>query len=403
MPLYDFFEEVRSYKILLGIDDYLTFLDTLAHYATKRNESFFEKEFIFRLCKLLWLKPQHQENIFREIFEKHWKIPIFNDEEIEPNETSQNIDTENKNTENPNQNPNIKEPKPNEKLNDKTQTDKPQKQENTNQQNQPNETNQLNENTKNQSENSTSIFITPTENNQKQEIREIKAQNNKFYFHENYIPFQRRNIGQKWRFLKKNDTKGESQEIDTQKTIKHIIKTGVLQKVFFKPYKNNTLEMITLIEHKGGMIAFKNIALELANSAKISAGIDNKIFFFQEIPHIINISQKKGYCIYTKDDETEFDTLENIFLKLKKNTPVMIISDAGAVSNYHDDARIQKTKRFLNTLKKYTQKIVWLNPMPEDRRINNSAEIIQEYTTMYEANEEGLKKAIKLLRGKITY
>ena len=63
---------------------------------------------------------------------------------------------------------------------------------------------------------------------------------------------------------------------------------------------------------------------------------------------------------------------------------------------------MNETVQLLQVIKHFSFKIVWLNPVPEDRWIGTSAALIKDFVPMFTANENGLKKAIEILRGKIT-
>jgi len=238
MPLYSFFEELRNQKFVLGTDEYMVLLEVLMHQVQEKNMRYFEKEAMYQLCKLLWFKPQQKEQDFRTLFEKHWKESVLKkDDKDKPINTP---DTPK------NELPKKKEDFPKEGL--------------------PPDSNGINPNSKPKDE-TTKIYINISEV-ENQEQRETEIAPRYFYFQENYVPFLKRNIGQVWRFLQKNNYIGMSQEIDIQETIAHLSKTGVLQRVVFKPYESNAMQMLTLIEHREGRFLFKNIPKELAKMPK---------------------------------------------------------------------------------------------------------------------------------------
>jgi uncharacterized protein with von Willebrand factor type A (vWA) domain len=388
LPLYHLFKQLQQNEnFWVGIDDYTVFLELMMHEVQSQELNYLlSKTKILQLCKLLWFKPHQNERLFEQFFEESWKITIFTQEDLNPQPPIE-------------EKPPIDEPTPpNDKNDDQNQRpDKVEPKDDNKNNNQNKEDSRLEKPDPN-----TKIYLSTAEQGKTDQPIGKPKDDNKKYFHfvKNYVPFQKRNIGQVWRFLQRPQEIGWSDEIDIPKTIESIYRKGYLEKPMLKAKRQNTAQLITFIEHQGGMVAFKNLAIALANSAKESAGIDNRIYFFQTIPHQITIDQRFDYCLYTNPSETDFEFLADIMSKKGKKTPVLIISEAGAVSNYLDVERLAKTEKFLAELRVYTPKIAWLNPMPDDRWAGNSAQKIAEMLPMYEANIAGLKKALKILRGK---
>jgi hypothetical protein len=81
------------------------------------------------------------------------------------------------------------------------------------------------------------------------------------------------------------------------------------------------------------------------------------------------------------------------------DTSVLIISDAGAARGHRTQERIRAITRFLFQLKRYTSLIAWLNPMPEERWLGSSAEVIAQMVPMYQMDNIGLSNAVDIVRG----
>ncbi|MBK9462664.1 MAG: hypothetical protein IPN94_25445 [Sphingobacteriales bacterium] len=173
-----------------------------------------------------------------------------------------------------------------------------------------------------------------------------------------------------------------------------------MEQPIYRTCKQNQTALITLIDHKGSMVAFRQLAQTLADSAK-KAGIDNHIYYFRNVPQRYNYPEPEKCLLYVYADrgEIKHEPLRDILTK-QPNAAVLIISDAGASGGNYNMKRIEATETFLRELYTHTLKVAWLNPMPEDRWDSSSAYIIRELCDMFEATPNGLQKAMPILRGK---
>lgn len=366
-PLYNFFEQLqKSEGFLGGIEEYQLLLEVLMNEVSHEKLYYLKsKESLLNLCKLLWLKPKQNQQVFEQLFDENWEERFIKKDSVKDDSLTP-----------PKQPP----------INNK---DKNKNKDTTNTTNQTKK-----------GEDDDKIYLNFGAGNTGESVEQSHTETNTyFHFVKNYIPFQQREISQAWRFFQHKKSIGGSHEIDIIKTIKKITTLGVLDEPVFKTIQQNNAKLITFIEHKGGMTAFKNLAIALAQSAADSAGIENQVYFFQNVPHKIRIQNtKSAYCLYLDETETKYTTLRKILSQSKQ--AILIISDAGATSNYLDIERLNKTVSFLKEIKKYTHKIAWLNPMPSDRWEDTTAAEIEKLVSSFEASPLGLKKALNILNGK---
>ena len=72
IPLFEFFSALRQYdreslgRPGLGTDEFVLVLEQLA-----QGHGQFSETNLYVLCKLLWLKPYHNEKVFRQYFEQY--------------------------------------------------------------------------------------------------------------------------------------------------------------------------------------------------------------------------------------------------------------------------------------------------------------------------------------------
>lgn len=391
LPLYTFFADLQKQAdFSLGIDEYKVLIevlekDTKGKYFQRNPE---EKELwesaLYKLCKLLWFKPNQNERHFQKLFKCSFG---YLEEELKEEESAF------------------------EKTKTPTENQTPQEEENGNQQikkTPKNDTEQKDtslENTKTEDKSTQlsgkPIYLNFQEGEGKGEPNQQEIKRD-FEFIKNYVPLSNRAIAQNWRFLQQKVQKSQNQkQININKTVKVFAQTGYLSKPIFYKQTQNAASIITFIDHKGSMIAFKHLSLHIAHSAKEMAGIGNQIYFFRNIPQRYLAGEEKDeFYVYQNQGETRTISLRKL-LKQNPHAPILIISDVGAVRGNYDSNRIEATELFLRELYQHTLKIAWLNPMPEDRWDSSSAYIIRELVDMFEVNPEGLQKAITLLKGKI--
>ncbi|MFM7886161.1 MAG: hypothetical protein ACKPCM_05610, partial [Pseudanabaena sp.] len=75
------------------------------------------------------------------------------------------------------------------------------------------------------------------------------------------------------------------------------------------------------------------------------------------------------------------------------------VSDGGAARGYRDGQRLEKTRKFLLALGKFSPLIGWLNPIPKDRWYGSSAEFIAYLVPMREMSNDGMGQIIDVLKG----
>ena len=78
---------------------------------------------------------------------------------------------------------------------------------------------------------------------------------------------------------------------------------------------------------------------------------------------------------------------------------VRVVSDGGAARGYRRLERIRATTGFLLKLRRATNLIAWLNPMPRDRWEGSSADIMANIIPMFQMDDDGLSNAIDVVRG----
>jgi len=386
LPLYQFFTAMQKHPDFpLGIPDYQALLQVLS----QDNDYLKDPEKLYRLCKLLWLKPKQNEFFFKTQFDALMmpapkKAEEQTEEKESQNETPKQVTSfwkkitdffkkpfQNKSQEQP------IEPKQTKQPHRKPLPTIPE----------------------------TSLYLNFEEgegiSGSKTATTDYKTD---FEFVADFVPLDRRSLIQQWRFLQqKQHGFRRKTQINIPKTVRVFAQQGFLVKPIFEKQLQNQVQLITLIDHRGSMLAFKHLALNIAKTAQEMAGIQNQVLFFENVPSKYLRGQEAGqYYAYANQSHSRSQNLERL-LEKHPHAPLLIISDAGVAKGNYNENRVTATEYFLAKCRQHTLKIAWLNPMPEDRWDIPTAFLIREYVQMFEANAQGIKKAVALWRGKKTY
>jgi uncharacterized protein len=387
LPLYSFFSSLQKHAdFSLGIEEYKALIEVLQQDQAGRY--FQNPEEMLKVCRLLWFKPNQNYNLFKKLFEQSFG---YLKEELAEEERKQEDKVENDNN-TTDSNQAQTEPKNQNQSQNQNQT----------QENKPNDTPDDSPIPTSSSDTNEPLFLNFEEGSGKEEANVKEGEKRTFDFIRNYVPIRERELTQHWRFLKRHTATNQidSTQINIKKTIQELTENGFILKPFFKTKKQNKANLLTLIDYKGSMIAFKHLAHTLAESAK-KAGIQNKIFFFSNVPQAYQAGEEKGQLfVYENQAQTKHLSLKKLF-ENQANGAVLIISDAGTGGGNFNLNRIEATEVFLREVYAHTLKVAWLNPMPQDRWDGSSAYLIREMVDMFEANAQGLQKAIRILQGKV--
>ncbi|MCC5946342.1 MAG: hypothetical protein JJT94_15530 [Bernardetiaceae bacterium] len=388
LPLYRFFTVLQRHPdCSLGIPDYETLLQVIG----QDSSYWYDRQKLYRLCKLLWLKPKQNEYFFKTQFDA-LVMPITQKSETQKSETQ--LQKEQR----PKQTPSLWE-----KITSFVKQSFQKKSQEPAPATQPKQTTEPKLPTTASSETLLYLNFEEGKATSGSETETIKYKKN-FEFVADFVPLDRRSLIQQWRFLqeKQKGVRHKSQ-INIPKTVRTFAKQGFLVKPVSEKQLQNQVQLITLIDHRGSMLAFKNLALHIARTAQEMAGIKNHIFFFENIPNQYLRGTEQGqYYVYNNSSHSRSQNVERLLEKYP-HTPLLIISDAGVARGNYNENRVTATEDFLAKCRQHTLKIAWINPMPEDRWDIPTAFLIRKHVQMFEANAQGLKKAIALWKGKKIY
>lgn len=210
---------------------------------------------------------------------------------------------------------------------------------------------------------------------------------------QHYWPVSRRSMSYSWRYLRRIVPAGVPEVLDIAATVRQTAEQGFYLQPIFTQRDYNRAELLLLIDQKGSMMPLHPFTREVADTARYESGLPPEqvtVGYFQNVP---------GEFLYRDSFLTEPIERQTLLGRCNANTSVLIVSDAGAARGYRQLDRIRTTIDFLSELRRITQLYAWLNPLPVDRWSGSSAEMIARLIPMFQMDQEGLSRAVDVVRG----
>lgn len=247
-----------------------------------------------------------------------------------------------------------------------------------------------------------------------------------FFYTNDYHLITFREMIQGWRYFRRQQPMGFSDEIDVPSIIQQITQEGIFTELKYKKALINREDsLLILADRRGSMTPFHGLVDSLVNTAKKEGGHHKaQVFYFQNYP--LHYVYQTPYFTQPKHVNAVLSRVSS------QHTYVLIISDAGAAKGAVNDKRLEATGivpktdqdgnptlddygkplytldegSFLAELLRCTKDVVWLNPMPRNRWRGTSAEVLAntpkvKMYSLYDSNRLGFTFAIKdlLLEG----
>ncbi|MEO0683491.1 MAG: hypothetical protein AAFY76_00200 [Cyanobacteria bacterium J06649_11] len=234
----------------------------------------------------------------------------------------------------------------------------------------------------------------------KKEEKASLALDTSFIFSDNkHLPVANRRSLQLWRKLNSVSQKIEGNRIDVKNTVQRLSKERILLHPINQLEKKGALNTILFIEHMGAMVAFQSWWKQLINHLTISNEKGSiKVYYFNNYPLPVEESGETDFCLFLNESHTSYENYSEIKKDVKKDTLVLFFSDAGALDFNKSIKKINHTLEFIEQLQLQSQRLLWLNPIPQAQWNGTSAKVINLLIPMVTYDLSGLEKGIKMLR-----
>ncbi len=378
LPLYSLYEMVRDLDQQTGhqtvdLQSYLLLLETLM-----KGNMIFSKEQLVLLCEKLWMKPYHRHShilnsvVLAKLLDE--KLAVYLDaDKINGDNTSR-----------------IKPTSPGSSFKDNQRKETIRK---NNDIPPPSESDIAL--TKEQGE--LSLYISDSQGENVSSVEENENYVSKFlaktYFTRgHYLPVNSRRLEQSIRSYRFQVKGGRKTEIDLEATIERIARSNFFDDFEYRSDDKFTTDWTLLIDNSDSMAAFYFLAEEITRVVTEGKRMNNdKILYFKDNP--------TTHLFYDRMQTRSISWPEFV---ARKKMNILIISDAGTARGTYNEDRIIASVNFLRQLKQH--RVAWLNPMPQHRWKDTSAEMIAEFTDMFEPGEgdkDGLANIVRLFKSKI--
>jgi hypothetical protein len=206
------------------------------------------------------------------------------------------------------------------------------------------------------------------------------------------LPVTVRQISQAWRRYRRMGRSGQRIEYDADATIARLYRDGILLEPVLVPRRTNQARLLILEDIGGSMTPFRYVTASVVEGARHAglARIDAR--YFHNVPRDV---------VFGDRDQRVPLPLDEAAAPFASGA-ILIYSDAGAARGGHDGRRVSQTAELLAALRRYTDSIAWLNPVPSERWPGTTAEAICDLegsVPMFPLDRAGLTDAVDVLRG----
>lgn len=183
------------------------------------------------------------------------------------------------------------------------------------------------------------------------------------------LPISQEQVRQTWSGLRRPLPDMRLRELDVDATVERIGREGSFANLVQRPVLQKKADLLLLVDESNSMLPFAPVVqpfIDMVLSRRISPA---QIYRFKHCPTDF---------LYEWKRPLRGIALAKVLGRLNRlRTVVMILSDAGAASPVYSDERVVRTGQFLARLVPCVREVIWLNPLPELRWLDTTAEPIQ--------------------------
>ena len=210
-----------------------------------------------------------------------------------------------------------------------------------------------------------------------------------------HFPFSIRKNHQELRRLKQQVRPSPTDEININATIDNIVQQGFFYEFIWEQEKISKQKFILLHDHSTEMIPFQPQLMGFMQLLKDNTrftSVEN--YYFTRFP----IGEENNYRLFTNKSHTVAKQLNEIFGVTKNESVIFILSDGGSIKKDDDLNRTVVMRSFIKQLFNYSARVLWLNPLPEDKWKGINAAFLSQLIPMFPMHDKGIKKAIEHLK-----
>lgn len=197
-----------------------------------------------------------------------------------------------------------------------------------------------------------------------------------YNFQDEYLPINRREMIKGWQYLRRHEKGKLTNEINIYSTVKKIARENIFtEPEYLHGLRNREDAIIFFIDCNGSMMPFHELSRRLVKSARTSGGHKNApVYYFQNAP--------TDY-VFNEFQLTSPVKIAQALSKTNYNFSIaVVISDVGFARGYgapeRHKIRWQQLQPFLKQLNENCAHILWLNPVPDNRWHEETAQNLKK-------------------------
>ncbi|PWN58037.1 hypothetical protein [Chryseobacterium viscerum] len=197
-----------------------------------------------------------------------------------------------------------------------------------------------------------------------------------YNFQDEYLPINRREMIKGWQYLRRHEKGKLTSEIDIYSTVKKIARENIFtEPEYLHGLRNREDTIIFFVDCNGSMMPFHELSRRLVKSARNFGGHKNApVYYFQNAP--------TDY-VFNEFQLTSPIKIAQALSKTNYNFSIaVVISDVGFARGYgapeRHKIRWQQLQPFLKQLNENCAHILWLNPVPENRWHEETAQNLKK-------------------------
>lgn len=235
-------------------------------------------------------------------------------------------------------------------------------------------------------------------------------------------PLPAREIAQVWRRLNRPSRGGSPVEVDADRTLERLGRSGIATPPVLVPRRTNRMTVLMLIDRNGSMSPYhsyiEHIRLAIATLGRL-AGLT--VRYFHDVPGVSTdrraaydrpdrLSRQLDPVITAIRPLPVLRTYYDPLLarpdrlgpaELSRHAGIVVVSDAGAARGRFDADRLVDTIALGRTLRQVPRcTAAWLNPVEPERWRGTTAEQIARHLPMVPLTRDGMTHAVDVLRGR---
>jgi uncharacterized protein len=169
-----------------------------------------------------------------------------------------------------------------------------------------------------------------------------------------------------WRRLRRAARRGASTELDLEATVRRRCEEGVLRAPVRRPQRANSARVLVLADAGDTMAPWRPLLQTLRASLPAGGFADSALRWFIDVP---------GDELY-RDEACAEPEAAAALMRRFEGAALLIVSDVGSARGLLDRRRAARARAFVARWAPALTRVVWLNPMPEDRWRGTSAALV---------------------------